>query len=234
MRDQYAGDISDVLKFGLLRALAGHDRNLGIAWYYAPGHDGRADGRHQEWRNEEAWHRLDQCVASALSSLPERSVEALESAQLWPAGSFFHREPMPHSTGRQEWAMRKRDALSECDLVFLDPDNGLGSDPEKHATFTEVRDLRRIGRAIVFISFPKRVKHDLQLRELHEKLRNETGAQDVFTIRTSVSVRSGSTGNFVPRARWFTVVDADSVLLNRAQSFAIALSSIPRAKATIE
>jgi hypothetical protein len=41
MRDQYAGDISDVLKFAFLRALAGKDRTLGIAWYYAPGDDGR-------------------------------------------------------------------------------------------------------------------------------------------------------------------------------------------------
>jgi hypothetical protein len=42
MRDQYVGDISDMLKFGLLRALAANDRKLDIAWYYAPGHDGRA------------------------------------------------------------------------------------------------------------------------------------------------------------------------------------------------
>src|SRR4029079_15617641 len=40
MRDQYAGDISDVLKFAFLRALTGADRKLGIAWYYVPGHDG--------------------------------------------------------------------------------------------------------------------------------------------------------------------------------------------------
>ena len=47
MRDQYAGDVSDVLKFALLRALARQDRTLGVAWYYAPGDDGRpdADGR---------------------------------------------------------------------------------------------------------------------------------------------------------------------------------------------
>lgn len=35
MRDQYAGDVSDFLKFAFLRALAGEDRILGIAWYYA-------------------------------------------------------------------------------------------------------------------------------------------------------------------------------------------------------
>lgn len=44
MRDQYASDVSDALKFAFLRALAGADRTLGIASYYAPVDDGRADG----------------------------------------------------------------------------------------------------------------------------------------------------------------------------------------------
>ncbi len=59
MRDQYAGDVGDVLKFSFLRALARADRRLGIAWYYAPGDNGRPDGRHLEWRDEPAWRRLD-------------------------------------------------------------------------------------------------------------------------------------------------------------------------------
>jgi transposase len=35
MRDQYA-DVSDAVKFSLLRALTGADRALGLAWYYDP------------------------------------------------------------------------------------------------------------------------------------------------------------------------------------------------------
>jgi hypothetical protein len=41
MRDQYACDISDLLKFAFLRALAAHDRSLAVCWYYNPDHDGR-------------------------------------------------------------------------------------------------------------------------------------------------------------------------------------------------
>jgi hypothetical protein len=54
VRDQYAGDVRDALKFSFLRALAGGDRTPGIAWYYAPRDDGRADGQHLEWRSEPA------------------------------------------------------------------------------------------------------------------------------------------------------------------------------------
>ena len=73
MRDQYAGDVSDVLKFAFLRALAGADRTLGIAWYYAPGDDGRADGRHLEWRDEPACHRSTR-VSSRRAEADDRDV----------------------------------------------------------------------------------------------------------------------------------------------------------------
>jgi hypothetical protein len=70
MRDQYAGDVSDVLKFAFLRALAGADPTLGIAWYYAPGGDRRPDGRHLEWRDEAAWRQLDDVLHAGLTTLP--------------------------------------------------------------------------------------------------------------------------------------------------------------------
>jgi hypothetical protein len=98
MRDQYAGDVSDVLKFAFLRALAGGDGTLGIAWYYDKGHACRADGRHLEWRSEPAWRRLDPHLHAGLSALPARSIAALEHAPIWPKGTLFHREPMPSPT----------------------------------------------------------------------------------------------------------------------------------------
>lgn len=167
MRDQYAGDVSDVVKFALLRALAGADRTLGIAWYFAPGDDGRADGRHLEWRYEAAWRLLDAQLHAGLATLPERSIAALEQTAIWPTGHCFSAS---RCVERKAWAVRKRNALDGADIVFLDPDNGVGSETEKHATFTEIRLLRRPGRAIVFITFPGRsLTHDTLLRQLHER-----------------------------------------------------------------
>ncbi|MER9247594.1 hypothetical protein [Mesorhizobium sp. M0590] len=54
MRDRYAGDVSDDLKSAFQRAVAGADRTLSIAWNYAPGDDGRPDGRHLEWHDRAA------------------------------------------------------------------------------------------------------------------------------------------------------------------------------------
>jgi hypothetical protein len=57
MRDQYAGDVSDLLKFAFLRALAEDDKTIGVGWYYNPervsfgGQDDK-DGCHREYRDE--------------------------------------------------------------------------------------------------------------------------------------------------------------------------------------
>jgi len=236
MRDQYAGDLSDVLKFGLLRALAGKDRRLGIAWYYVPGHDGRADGRHLEWRDEEEWRLLDRKLYDELAALPERNIAALEKAAIWPDGTIFHGDPVPSSLGRRSWAEHKRRNLENADIVFLDPDNGLGMETPKHATFSEIRLLRRPGRAIAFITFPGRnMKHGALVHRLHERLAVEGGASKAITLRTSVLVpRAGASSSYVPRQRWFTVIDADAELTGRVQTFTKTLSSIPRVRAKLE
>jgi hypothetical protein len=142
---------------------------------------------------------------------------------------------MPPRLARDAWSQGKRRRLEGADVVFLDPDNGLGKDSLKHATFSEVRLLRKEGRAVVLISFPGRnLPHDVLMENLHERLRNEAGASAVLTLRTNVSVRSLKRSNyFVQRQRWLTLVDPDPELVTRAQRFADALSLIPRVRARL-
>jgi hypothetical protein len=234
MRDQYAGDISDLIKLSLLRALAGEDRTLGVAWYYAPGDDGRSDGKHVEHRAESDWQALDPAVHDALATFEARSVAALEGLSVWPAHTVFHRCPVERSN-RDAWVHGMRTALDEASLVFLDPDNGLGLHWEKHARVDDLRALRRDGRALMVIKFPGRSStHHEQVRELHGDLR-DAGFKDILTLRTSVSVpsRSGSRSR-LPRARFFTLVGADAQLKARAQAFAERMSSVRFARARLD
>lgn len=232
MRDQYAGDVSDVIKFALLRALAAADRKLGIAWYYNPGDDGKSDGRHLEWRDEEAWSALDADLHRGLSTLPERSVAALEKAAIWPSGILFHREPVPSRFARPAWAAQKREILERADIVFLDPDNGMGRETLKHATFLELRYLRKPGRALVFITFPGRsMPHDALVQKLHERVEAETEATRLITLRTNVSVpQAPGSARVVQRQRWFTIIEPDDLLIERLQTFANRLAAVPRIK----
>ena len=236
MRDQYVGDVSDALKFAYLRALAGNDRRLGVAWYYVLGEDGKSDGRHVEWRQEPAWQQLDSVLHTGLSSLPERSIAELERAAIWPDKVIFHREPMPTRDGRLAWASRMGHELRDADLVFLDPDNGIGDDTKKHATMSELQMMRRPGRALVFISFPGRnLPHDQLVQRLHLRLTAETGAQNILTLRTNVSVPRLPGSKFkVQRQRWLTILDADGALIARAKDFARVLQAVPSVRAQLD
>jgi hypothetical protein len=236
MRDQYAGDISDILKIAFLRALAENDRMLGVAWYYAPGDDGRPDGKHLEWQREPAWQRLDLQLHSGLLAMTERTVAALQSAAIWPHGTLFRDEPIPSGLLRDAWGQEKRLLLDKANIIFIDPDNGLGKKSRKHATLSEVQLLRRVGRAIIFITFPGRtLPDDVLVQKLHERLRNETGAKTIITLRTNVSVPSVKRlGYFVQRQRWLTVIDPDQELVSRAHRYVDALRSIPRVRATLD
>ncbi len=224
MRDQFAGDISDLLKFALLRTLAANDKRLGIGWYFVPGDNGRPDGRHREFCTATTWKNLDEAVWKALVDLPKRSVEALEELPFWPSGTIFHRNPILIGKQRESWFEEMKNRLAECDLVFLDPDNGLGSSSKKHARVKEIRIMRKDGRVVILIKFPAFIPHKEQIANYHRQLMKEAGAKSVFTITTSVRMAG------TPRSRWFTIIDGEGVVEVRATKFADTLRQIPGCK----
>ena len=233
MRDQYAGDVSDAVKFALLRALAAQDRQLGVAWYYVPSNDGRPDGRHTEWLDDPTWATIDRDLQAALTAIPIRSVASLETCPIWPEGTLFHSDPVPSADGRLQWALQMRQKLAEADLVFLDPDNGIGNRSVKHATWGEVRSLVRNDRCTTFITFPGRTLHDEQADRLHQLVKAETHCRSVVTIRTSIAVPATKPGAFVPRARWFTLINPCTALLDRLAKFEATINAQPRMSASI-
>ena len=163
MRDQYAGDVSDYLKFAFLSQVTTPSDALGVAWWYLDGHDGRADGRHDEYLDDPTWAALDPVLFAKLARRPARSVAALETLDIWPAPTVFHREPVPGRSGRAAWAEALEAAMADASIVFVDPDNGV-SRPEvvtpKSATEDEVRALAANGRCALLIRFPDRTaKH---------------------------------------------------------------------------
>lgn len=236
MRDPYAGDISDMLKFALLRALAGDDRTIGVGWYYNPSHDSRVDGGHRIDCDGSRWKPLDSTLFDALKKLPERSVKALETLPIWPLKTLFHRIPVPPRENRPSWAVEMGRLLQETDIVFLDPDNGLGSISEKRMTLDEVKLMRKPGRTVVLIKFPSRYNHNNQLEAYHGLLAEIDGVSMV-TIRTCVCVsilNKRGRVQWIPRVRWFTILDAEDVLIERARMFVDRLNLIERCTARVQ
>jgi hypothetical protein len=226
MRDQYAGDISDLLKLALLRALIKENDTLGVGWYYNPVNDGRPDGRRREYCDEPKWRVLDSALWSTLRELPHRSVEGLEKLSIWPPGTRFHRIAVPSMERRGSWALDMKTALEGSSVVFLDPDNGIGA-TERHATIHEIEMMRQIGRAVVLIKFPGRTNHDRQLEAFHASLRSHRQcSSSLATLRTTVWIKQ-------PTLRWFTIIDAADSVMARAERFVHTLNGIAGCKADL-
>jgi hypothetical protein len=171
MRDQYAGDISDYLKYAFLREVVPDNWILGVAWYYVPNNDGKPDGGRVGYLSEDEWSALDLGLYRELRFLSERTVAAVECLPIWPAGTIFHRDPV--ETNRAEWTKNMLNVLSSAGIVFMDPDNGLaqGNVTERHATRNEVIALALTERPITLIRFPSRDgKHPEQLARYHNLL----------------------------------------------------------------
>ena len=85
MQDQYAGDIGDFVKYGLLRAIS-EGKCLGVAWYLCTdsGSTKKGDGRHIDYlKQDEKWRHLDCELFNTLKGLVDegkRSVSEIRKS----------------------------------------------------------------------------------------------------------------------------------------------------------
>lgn len=143
MQNRYVGDIGDYVKYGLLRALSDGLR-LGVAWYLYPNEDTTNDGRHVEYLHDPGrWRSGDKVLFDTLKQIVDedrRSVAAIEESKILKGCKFSNealsapepiRSPAKYRerrAWRSSWFERVEDALQQCDIVFVDPDNGLCED----------------------------------------------------------------------------------------------------------
>lgn len=231
MRDQYAGDISDLVKFSFLRAVAG-DRRLGIAWYYVPEHDGSNDGKHREYRSNPGWAALDPEVFDYLASREIRSVRDLEAAPFWDRKTSFHRVPLPSRRERDDWFAGVLESMNGVDLVFVDPDNGFSVTPSaRHVSGAEIAALYRRTKAVAVIQFPPRKVHAPFLDGRHQQFADICGCKHVTTVAVTTQVRTRT--GVAPRQLWFTLIGGTREMRQRTRHYADALSNIPLARGKV-
>lgn len=167
MQNRYAGDIGDYGKIGLLRTLADSGFKIGINWYLSPGESHNEDGRITYYLEQEHFRKCDPALWDALRKIVHsgnRSVAALQSAQLLHAKYYDKLLDFSSTTGkgerkalRSQWHQNALDTLSDCDLVFCDPDNGLivpsAKDTKKSNKFVlpeELIDFYQSGTSVIY------------------------------------------------------------------------------------
>ena len=134
MQNRYTGDIGDFGKLGLLRQLSRTGLSIGVNWYLTSDETHNGDGRHISYLKNGTFRACDEQLWSALGKIGDsgkREVSALERPDILRA-TFYSR--MLDFTGtdkterqmlRWEWHNLAMEKLRACDIVFVDPDNGL-------------------------------------------------------------------------------------------------------------
>jgi hypothetical protein len=208
VRHNFVNDIGDYAKYALLRAVCASDQELirlGVIWYLTDHAEWNADGRKRAHLSQDGWANLDPDLLARMrqleSTLPGQNalnVGLIEASGILPTGTVFFSGALPQGQGtprqraseRTAWFERARKAVATCNLVFLDPDNGLEvpSVPvtsrlaSKYATVPEVGWLLESGASVVLYQHGSRVPWQAQRERILSQI--ASGTDRALVVRT--------------------------------------------------
>jgi hypothetical protein len=219
MQDRYVGDAGDFGKYGLLRYLSGTPAStaglrLGMVWYLVHDESHNNDGRHLGYLRDPALRECDLELHDVLKDIVragERRVSLIEQRRVLPAAAFFSERlssegpmaPSVRMANRREWFKRALKTTQDCDLVFLDPDNGLeipsllpgSSKSHKYVLMHEVEALLARGQSVlIYQHLHRRVPHKVQVADAMSRL--QRAFWEVPSI-VAATFRRGSARTFV-------------------------------------
>lgn len=218
MQDRYTGDIGDCGKFGLLRTLVREIQeivsNLGVIWYLVPDETGTTEGNLTAYLDDSAYEALDEDLRGVLKGIVtsgNRSVGRIETSHILPPDTVFYGNPLDYGgvTGpsprdvsfrkqwRRQWLQGALRATEDCDLVFLDPDNGIASQKvfphqvraRKYAFLEELRRIIEREQSLIVIHHPWRVGSvDTQVARWLKKFQVELSVENPLCLRLRAGV----------------------------------------------
>lgn len=240
MKNQYLGDINDYRKYGLLRALqSGSNCRLLVAWMLTPDDSGRDGGLRSYLRRPEEWRRFDpklfDGLADALEASSAPQVSLIEGSGLLPGSTFYSAVVPDTRRERDLWWQGLMESTSGVDLVFVDPDNGIGipSKPagrkgsSKYITWSEIQQLWETGCSVLIYQHFRRESREAFAALMVTELQQRTRARFVHAFRTAhvlfllVSQVEHEDGfqNAVPRiaSRWEGQIEVMGMANNSAK-----------------
>ena len=215
MQDRYTGDVGDFGKYGLLRCLRGPDAaplRLAVVWYRTDcdivATDPVNDGKHVRYlqpQHERSFRPCDPTLYDGLREIVnrgDRRVGAVAQSGLLGPDTQFHDDYVPGpATGvsrearvepRRDWLEDALRAMRDCDLVFLDPDNGLEAPSApittrkapKYAYLEEVEALVGRGQSVViYHHLGRRGSHADQIARWTERLQRRLAPAAILPLR---------------------------------------------------
>lgn len=208
MQNRYAGDVGDFGKIGMLRCIEQCGVKVGVNWYLVDDESHNQDGKHIGYLRDNKFLGLDEELRIALDSLviaDNRSVNQLEKLNLLKSEIYYHEVLKPVNSlcreHRLNWHKNGLKSMRGCELVFLDPDNGLlprsvssgSSKSIKYVLPEEIIDYYTAGHSVVFYSHRTREQLPTYLKRFDELFATEKIAGAIIT---GISFRRGTVRDY--------------------------------------
>ncbi|KQC05335.1 MAG: hypothetical protein APR53_08115 [Methanoculleus sp. SDB] len=217
MQDHYVGDVGDFGKYGLLNTVlecGGGRIRLGVNWYYvdipAPenGDGGYTGYLYPENKN---WKKFERCFPEVYHDLKkidelhnivdskQGALAIVEKNEVIRGPVSYYSKPvntprLHHSlreNARNEWFAGSLADLSDADIIFLDPDNGIQPDSlkkshkraGKYFFRDECREYFARGTSLILYQHRNRKpqeRYDEDIRKLHQAI---DPSAKVFVLR---------------------------------------------------
>jgi hypothetical protein len=222
VQDRYAGDVGDFLTFGLLRWLVAPTpgqppHRLGVVWYRVPDESHNGDGKHTTYLDPAsklgvALRPLDAELYDKLARMMatgERSIERLEQSGVLPPDAPTFSELLTfdalhpaaatrrhRAAHRAGWVERAHAAMTDCSIVFVDPDNGIRRADHKsvssqrtaikHAYYDELAPYIGRGQSVIAYQHADRTaKVEQQAVRRMGDAADELGVEPLAAVRAS-------------------------------------------------
>jgi hypothetical protein len=230
VQNRYVGDIGDFVKLAVLRALTSDStQRLGVLWWLHHDESHNSDGKHRQYLTRpREWRHYDAELFEALAAIDRegrRDVRALQDAGMLHGALYFSelvpyavKPPKERPEERRRWLDAAQADLEACDLLFLDPDNGIAplrlkatqKRAGKSVLLEDLRALQRKGRA--FIIYHHQTRH----AGGHGREFEHLGARlEAAGLHVCGALRATPWS-----ARFFLIVDGDGTLCERARHVA--------------
>ena len=198
MKNQYAGDVGDYTKLGILRGLENAGFSIGLNWYLTPDEPEHSktftDGKHTKFLECDCdTPDIDlYCALQKIGLSNNRTVARLERAKLFENTLFWNK--MLEGKSRDKWHLEALKKLGKQDVIFLDPDNGLevkstnpySKNGNKYTTYKEAADYYVQGATVIIYNHRDRKPENEYLKRFSQFIdMEETKNAKMFYLRAS-------------------------------------------------
>lgn len=197
MKNQYFGDINDYKKYSLLRHLGGNGEIETVVCWALTEDDSGNDGRRTRYLEQpETWQKYDPIVFAHLREhvlcKGIRRIEAIEKANVLNNCRFYNEVIQDDVHMRDQYFNKFFEFAEGADLVFFDPDNGLGvksvprgkKKSSKYIYWNEVEESYKSGHSILLYQHFPRKPREQYIRGLIQKFKVLEGVRRIFSFCT--------------------------------------------------